>query len=303
MRDEFPNACCTPRRRMSRIVVWLTLASWIGVSACAGAPQLGDKAESTTQQATLAWTATFNPTAEFTRTPLLSSTPTATLSPTPKPHLNLCPPLKGYSFAELSTAISNPFHPPPPGSDDPHQGVDFAQVQSGIAIAGEPVQAALQGVVAGLILDRFPYGNAVLIETPLKDLPEDWLLSLNLPAEATIPWQKSALTCPEVAGLPYPASKERSLYLLYAHLQEITPFEAGQMVGCGDTLGTIGQSGNALNPHLHLEVRVGPAGARFSGLAHYLTNASPLEMRNYCLWRVSGVFTLVDPLQLLAELD
>lgn len=302
MRDVILNVFWASRSLMSWIVVWFVLASWVGMSACTGAPGFADSREDTAK-ATLAWTATFSPTAESTHTPLPSNTPIATLTPTPKPHLNLCSPLKGYSLDDLNAAISNPFRPPPLGSDDPHQGVDFAEIQFGMAMAGGPVQAALDGMIAGLILDRFPYGNAVLIETPLKDLPQDWLLHLNLPEETTIPLVKSALTCPEFEGLPYPEGSERSLYLLYAHLQEMQSLVDSQPVACGDPLGTIGQSGNALNPHLHLEIRVGPAGARFSGLAHYLTNASPLEMRNYCLWRVSGVFMLVDPLQLLSELD
>jgi len=302
MHDEFLNTFCNPRKLMTWIVGWLVMMGGMGLSACAGAPPV-DNNWKDSALVTEAWTATTSPTRASTSTPLHSTTPTATLAPTPKPTLNLCSPLKGYSLDDLNAAISNPFHPPPPGSDDPHQGVDFAQIQSGMAVVGWPVQAALDGIVAGVILDRFPYGNAVLIETPLKDLPQDWLSRLKLPEEKTIPLVKSALTCPEVEGLPYPEGSERSLYLLYAHLQDMQMLEVDQPVNCGDSLGVIGQSGNALNPHLHLEVRVGPSGTRFAGLAHYLTNASPEEMRNYCLWRVSGTFSLVDPIQLLEELD
>ena len=69
----------------------------------------------------------------------------------------------------------------------------------------------------------------------------------------------------------------------------------GDRVACGAQIGVVGQSGNALNPHLHLEARVGPANARFNGLAHYETRATPEEMWSYCMWRVSGVFQLMDP--------
>ena len=58
-------------------------------------------------------------------------------------------------------------------------------------------------------------------------------------------------------------------------------------------------SGNALNPHLHLEARVGPAGTRLDSMAHYDSSASPAEMAAYCLWRVSGAFQRINPLQLL----
>ena len=67
---------------------------------------------------------------------------------------------------------------------------------------------------------------------------------------------------------------------------------------CGQVIGAIGESGNALNPHLHLEVRLGPAGVRFPGMAHYDSGASPDEMAAYCQWRVSGAFLTLDPLRL-----
>ncbi len=76
--------------------------------------------------------------------------------------------------------------------------------------------------------------------------------------------------------------------------------DARENISCGQTLGAVGSSGNALNPHLHLEVRIGPSGARFSSLAHYLPSASEEEMGNYCLWRVSGYFQVIDPLTVLA---
>jgi len=94
----------------------------------------------------------------------------------------------------------------------------------------------------------------------------------------------------------------RSLYILYVHLQERAAFQPGDSIQCGQAIGRIGQSGNALNPHLHLEVRVGPAGARFSSMAHYDNTAQPEEMGNYCTWLVSDLFQLVDPLRLLAQL-
>jgi murein DD-endopeptidase MepM/ murein hydrolase activator NlpD len=72
--------------------------------------------------------------------------------------------------------------------------------------------------------------------------------------------------------------------------------QPGAEVSCGEKLGAIGSSGNALNPHLHLEARAGPAGADFASMAHYDASASPAEMRAYCDWRVSGLFQLIDPM-------
>jgi hypothetical protein len=45
-------------------------------------------------------------------------------------------------------------------------------------------------------------------------------------------------------------------------------------------------------------VRIGPAGVRFPGMAHYDSGASPEEMAAYCQWRVSGAFLTIDPLLL-----
>ena len=227
-----------------------------------------------------------------------SATPLATPEPAAAPDLQLCSPLQGVAWAELPEMISNPFHPPRAGSDDPHQAVDFADIGvDGYALTGRGVQAVLQGRVAAVVLDRFPYGNAVLVETRVESLPAAWLEALNLPGPAPTLAVIPALTCP--AGEPWEYDPEkRSLYLLYAHLEAPPALEPGQEVGCGDLIGSVGMSGNALNPHLHLEVRVGPAGMRLESMAHYDTSATPQEMASYCEWRVSGLFQLVDPMLL-----
>ena len=161
------------------------------------------------------------------------------------------------------------------------------------------MQAALGGQVAGVIADRFPYGNAVMVETRLQDLPPGWVEALALPTALPQALSNPALTCP-AATTPYIQEEPRSLYVLYAHLQDLPKVQPGQTLACGDELGAVGQSGNALNPHLHFEVRLGPAQARFGSLAHYDNSATPEEMGLYCLWRVSGIFQLLDPLALLA---
>jgi len=249
---------------------------------------------------------------EITRLPTQGvapiSSPTAMPNPIitetafPTPEMQICPPLPGYSLESLKAAISNPFNPPRRGSDDPHQGVDFSEVQYGMALPGGSVQSAMEGTIAMLNRDRFPYGNAVLVETPLERLPEGWQRHLTLPADTSTPAVRTGLTCPELEGLPYPPDGGLSLYLLYAHLEQIQPLEVDRAVRCGEAIGKIGQSGNALNPHLHFEARVGPGGTRFSSMAHYETSASPEEMRNYCLWRVSDTFRLIDPLWVLEDL-
>ncbi|MEW5872794.1 MAG: M23 family metallopeptidase [Chloroflexota bacterium] len=167
---------------------------------------------------------------------------------------------------------------------------------------GGMVQAMLAGHVAAVIVDRFPYGNALMIETPLSELPPDGLAQLAFPARAPTMAPNPALTCPAPEAGLFPETSERSLYVLYAHLQAAPDFSLDEAIACGAELGKIGQSGNALHPHLHVEVRLGPAGARFTGMAHYVANASAQEMSNYCTWRVRNIFQLVDPVVLLQRL-
>jgi len=270
------------------------------VWACAGAPAEPQASSSFT----------FQPTSVFTSSPSATPAPSSTatleisfLQPSATPSPWLCSPLRGYSQADLKAAVSNPFNPPArASSDDPHQAVDLAVTQDGIAMAGEPVYSILAGQVAAVIVDHFPYGNALMIETPLKALPDEWLAQHQLPTPAPTLPPHPALTCPQVdLGLSL-MNDRRSLYTLYAHMQTPVGYQLGKALNCGALLGYIGQSGNALNPHVHIEIRLGPGGARFQGLAHYETRASPAEMSAYCIWRVSGIFQLVDPMQLFDAL-
>jgi murein DD-endopeptidase MepM/ murein hydrolase activator NlpD len=212
----------------------------------------------------------------------------------------ICSPLAGVKIPDLAEMIFNPFAPPRLGSDDPHQGVDFAEIDPvyQIALEGQRVHAVMDGVVAGVIENRFPYGNAILVETSLELLPVEWLAALKIPTPAPPQEEHPSLTCPKGEHPIHWDETRRSLYLIYAHLKEPPAFQVGETITCSQALNAIGNSGNSLNPHVHLELRVGPAGARFESMAHYTGSASPLEMQNYCLWRVSEIFQLLDPMQL-----
>jgi murein DD-endopeptidase MepM/ murein hydrolase activator NlpD len=208
--------------------------------------------------------------------------------------------LEGVEIAELGEQIVNKFNPPRLGSDDPHQGVDLADIDPTyrITLEGLTVQAVTDGIVAGVIEDRFPYGHAILIETTFNQIPDRWLSSIPIPTLAPPRTGHPSLTCPELENPPELDLSKRSLYLIYAHLKDPTDLQVGDAVTCGQPLNAIGNSGNSINPHLHLEMRVGPSGSTFSSLAHYTGSASPEEMYNYCLWRVSETFQLMDPMQL-----
>lgn len=248
-------------------------------------------------------TSTPSQTPSVTATPLPTLTPSVTPSATPEataivtPQPAVCSPLAGYDLPDLANMIVNPYLPPRLGSDDPHQGLDLGVLDAaqGFALAGNPVQAVLAGKVVGVTADRFPYGNMLMIETPLDATIPVFtpLLVLPTPLPARLP--RGALTCPELNSLPAAADAPRSLYILYAHMLNSPAVKVGDPVGCGQEIGAIGQSGNALNPHIHVEVRVGPANQTFASMAHYDPSADYEEMAAYCLWRVSGVYQTIDP--------
>lgn len=232
----------------------------------------------------------------FTQMPLPEPSPTL-----PAPDFQMCSPLEGVELVDLEATISNPFHPPRTGSDEPHHGVDLAHLGADrVALAGLPVLATLNGRVAGVIHDRFPYGNALIVETPLDELSPE--LRLHVPEIAPLPDYVAPLTCPPAEIDMGGDQEKRSLYLLYAHLQQPPSLQTGDQVTCGAPLGTIGDSGNALNPHLHLEMRTGPAGARIPSLSHYDPGATSAEMAAYCTWRISGYFQMFDPMILFLAL-
>jgi murein DD-endopeptidase MepM/ murein hydrolase activator NlpD len=199
-------------------------------------------------------------------------------TPTPAPVLALCTPLAEQNLDELAEIITDPYNPPQPGKDDRHHGTDFSYYRrkDRTTIAGEIVQAIFPGKVVAVIPDRLPYGNMVIIETVESELPSGLSDHLGMaPGE--------------------------SLYHLYAHFGQNPQVTLGQRVDCGQPLGQVGATGyNIVNPHLHLETRLGPSGADFSvGMAYYSTAASEQERNNYELWRTSGVYRHFDPMVLV----
>ena len=276
---------------------WLILTISIILAACT--PQ----AEVPAPAPTFPATATLPPaitTPQPTNTP--QPDPTETLPPTPIP-LQVCSPLQGFALAELPAIISNPYAAPLPGMDDGHHGTDYAfwtYPALGLTqMKGLPIQAALTGKVISSTRNLDPYGYTVIIETPLDTLPADWMDTLQLPKPAPLTTQVAPLTCPD---LPVPAewaASPLSLYLLYAHMDQPATVQPGQTIECGQTIGVVGTTGLSVNDHLHFEVRVGPSGAVFEDLGHYTTGASEEERHNYCTWRISGWFQLVDPTLIL----
>jgi murein DD-endopeptidase MepM/ murein hydrolase activator NlpD len=235
--------------------------------------------------------------------PAYTTAPLSTPEPTPMP---ICSPLSEFSLSELQTILSNPFAPSAiaDARDGGHHGVDFAYYsnpETGKEMLGVPIQAVFPGRVASVSTDRPPYGNLILIETLLEDLPEEIQALFDTYPEPTPSAIETHLSCPAAGILTIKwDTAHPSLYTLYAHMNLPADYRIGDEVECGQVIGQVGTSGSSVNPHLHLEMRYGPGDASFESLAHYSGDATPEEMAAYCIWRVSGIFQAIDPMRVLA---
>jgi murein DD-endopeptidase MepM/ murein hydrolase activator NlpD len=178
--------------------------------------------------------------------------------------------------------------------------VDFAfyRRKELLSIDGVQVLSVLDGEVATIINDKYPYGNAVIIETPLNSLSPILLDQISVPAI-----QPTVIPDPKFnwmpGDLPFQLSEtDRSLYIYYAHLKYPSDLKVGDIVACGQQIGFVGNTGDSSNPHLHFETRVGPSGARFDSMAYYTAQSTQSERYNYVVWRVSNLFQLFDPMKL-----
>ncbi|PKN97794.1 MAG: hypothetical protein CVU42_14615 [Chloroflexi bacterium HGW-Chloroflexi-4] len=279
-----------------------------------------------TTQPTLAFTATIEPTATIaaTETSQPTSTPMVLISPTLNPTATSYPtltptplgaatqaasvltslvqsPLQGVTASELFEVISQPFIMPPAGEDSGHHGVDFAywNFKEAGAIEGTPVLSVFPGKVSSAYSKiRNPYGYMVIVETPLSNLPKEIIDAIKIPEASATPSNTSnRLTCP-TGFADWWDPNTQSLYVLYGHLGEVPTVKLGQTVKMGDMLGVVGNSGASSSPHLHLEMRIGPANATFASMGHYDTTTTDQERHNYCSWRISGQFELFDPMVL-----
>ncbi len=215
----------------------------IGTQVAARLTQTAAVPSSTPRPATVTPTATASHEPTATHTPTSSVTPTVTLSPTPAQTNTPAPPAR--ATVELSSlpyppagfgGTSHFFFGNPAegfiassyryGSVGPsqrfstHHGVDFS------APAGANIVAVAPGTIyyAGTDLERAfgPqtdfYGNLVVLQ-----LAQPW--------------------------------NGHTVYALYGHMDTLA-VTTGQAVAAGEVLGTVGATGVALGPHLHLEARL-----------------------------------------------
>lgn len=212
--------------------------------------------------------------------PIPSSTVPSQEQPTPtKTSAIMCSPLIHELLTSIWEIITYPYNFPPAGREDFHHGVDFAYYRRGdrMSIEGESIQSVFPGIVSATVNDRLPYGNMVIVETSIDKLPYYLVESFNI---------KSG----------------ESLYSLYAHMGESPQVAVGEELSCGQLIGMVGKTGyDIVNPHLHLEMRIGPAGTTFNGMVFYDTSATNEEMENYRRWRTSGEFRHLDPMEVIAQ--
>ena len=261
----------------------------------------------TTTQSPTETSTVIPPTLTPTQEPTSTNTPFPPTA-TPIPYSPISSPLKGISLSEVNSVNTNPFDPPTLGFDEPHQGIDYSyyrykneNMDDVDGIEGLEVLSVLDGTVASLVYDRMPYGNAIIIETSLNLIDPALLASLTLPEIAPTLIPDPRHNCPDLVDDPLWDNTNRSLYFVYAHLLNYPELAIGDTVKSGQVIGQVGNTGNSSNAHLHLELRLGPGGASFTSMAKYDTRASLDEMANYCTWRISNRFQLLDPNMILLQ--
>lgn len=177
--------------------------------------------------ATPTWTSTptSSPTATLTHTPAPTDTPEPTLIPTiviayQVDHYAFARPIAdgGMNMIDQTYAYGDTQF----GTRRTHHGVEFVNPRGTpvLAVAGGTIVYAGTDDATVYGRDLNYYGNLVIIEHGVRS-PE---------------------------GLP--------VYTLYGHLDSID-VETGQVLEQGDRIGRVGDSGIAIGPHLHFEVRVG----------------------------------------------
>jgi murein DD-endopeptidase MepM/ murein hydrolase activator NlpD len=244
-------------------------------------------------------TATTVPTT--TDTPLPTDTPTPTSTPDPSAGFMVSSPLQDIKLSELKEIVSNPFNAPSPGMDDGHHGVDLSYYSRGShsQMLGIGIYSVFPGKVAATVTNRPPYGNMIIVETTFSAIPPQFLAVFKPPSVATpFPYNPRFIGCESLKDQSW-SETPSSIYILYAHMKDPAGLKVGDPVKSGDLLGQVGNTGESGNPHLHLEMRLGPSGTEFASLSHYNTAATDEERLNYCTWRISGKYILLNPMDVI----
>jgi murein DD-endopeptidase MepM/ murein hydrolase activator NlpD len=229
----------------------------------------------TVQESAVALDTLPTPTATFTQEPLPTLTPMATSIAMIE--TDICSPLKGIEISELPAVISQTYSVPNPYSDFGHHGVDLGSYDyQGKGLYGNPVQSVFPGRVAGIIVNRPPIGNSIIIETLYSEIPVRFRAMMNI-------------------------QDGQSLYIMYSHMIDPSDLDIGNPVLCGQVIGNVGQS-QTVEAHLHFETTIGNSGYVIPSMAYYDTSATESESATYLWWRTSGDFMPFDPMNLFSNI-
>lgn len=217
-------------------------------------------------------TPTFTPTPTWTFTPTFTPTytPTPTHTPTPTPTPTYTPtPTPTYTPTPTSTPTPTPIVYPyvshawdafaPSGQD--HFWISHALLEGAEPFdyeAGFPYGNDLGGryiLHHGLDL-RARQGMRVRAGVQGEVTFAGWDAHVPLGKWVNRPFYGYAVAIRLDRALPLPGRGDAAVYLLLGHLHEVW-VEAGERVAPADFVGTAGQTGVAIGPHLHLEVRIG----------------------------------------------
>ncbi len=208
-----------------------------------------------------------------THEPTATLTPTVVVSSLEYAPEALCSPIEGIEMYELQSIISQEYNVPNQFSDSGHHGVDFGSYNFREQyLFGIYIKAMLAGKVAGVVNNRFPLGNAIILETTYEELPESLREIIDI-------------------------EPGQSLYHLYGHLMDDPDIVIGTRFNCGDPINRLGASQTA-EAHLHLETRVGRSGLVTDSMAFYDTSATEEEQEEYLWWRTSGDLVPFDPMDI-----
>jgi murein DD-endopeptidase MepM/ murein hydrolase activator NlpD len=236
-----------------------------------------------------------------THTPALIQTVTVVPTPTQEIATGVCSPLIGIDRENLYRITANKYDSPAPYVESGHPAIDlsFYRFESFTTFKNFPLQAVLPGTVVLIENNRFPYGYMLLVETPLSQVDPSFLPSIPQPTPLPESVYSMDDRCP-VTGSPVTWDDSgKSIYVLYAHLSQLPEFKVGDEASCGQPIGFAGTTGNSVEDHLHLEMRIGPSKAQFGSIATQHSSTTLEERYNYCIWSLSGVFQPFDPAILL----
>jgi murein DD-endopeptidase MepM/ murein hydrolase activator NlpD len=255
---SFGLVACTPADTDTQTTLAPVAASATPVDTFTPIPTAIVASATSTVTSTATITPTLRPTQTTTNTPLpptntfaptdvvASATPLpATIMPTESvmqqiDHYVLRRPIERSSDLRDWVDRTYPYGGTQFGTREVHLGVEFVNPRFTLVLAASEGVVAFAGTdderLIGPSLNY--YGNVVIVEHPLQT-PD---------------------------GL--------SVFTVYAHLQSIS-VAVGDIVEAGDTIGQIGDTGIAIGPHLHFEVRVGEA------FDHRATRNPELWLRPY----------------------